>query len=69
MERKKPKDYPYAQMPAELNSVWNEMFGHSLASCFELSKLPNEIGKLHKDHIRYVLNKLTDKHVFTPDED
>lgn len=49
--------YPYKQMPTELNGMWYEVFGHTFSECFELAKLPNEIGKLHQGHIRYILNR------------
>lgn len=62
--------YPYKRMPTELNEMWQEVFGHTFQECFQLAQLPDEIGKLHQNHIKYILNRsLEQKPLVTFGED
>ena len=54
--------YPYKEMPIELDIMWQEVFGHTFNECFNLTKIPGEIGKLHQSHIRYILNTTAEQH-------
>lgn len=59
METDRKKEYPFKNMPVELNEVWSEIYGHTFKQCLQLASLPDkEISQVHKGHLRYILNTL-----------
>ena len=41
------------EIEKQLQSLFFDLFAHSLLSCKQLSVLPNDLGKLHEKHLIY----------------